>query len=373
MTVVKIERIRDTYICTNDKGNQCHYDIVSHETIGYSGKPLKHISNILRPFTKIVANTPQKEFVDRLISLELLPWNTLSGNCDFFMNNHMQEGCSALMETKAEWKKTLKNLRESDREWFSLAELVNYLLNVQKRERLNIPKFNVVNFEALLNNSWYNARIAKCFSRDWAAKAFAKWMIQVDKHFSEIDCGYYLLKGSHYDPTGADHWGFFPIEDAFQRNLDYFAEMIDLKDTYPELTYDEKKSAMENAVQWREDAKVLKNKEASKRFGEVQTEKDYTYTSGEYSITVPTSYADCQKISDTFHNCVAHFYWDNYLSKGDRIVVIVNKNGAPAICCGINRYSKRIVDYLKPHNRDVSSNADLAFKAEYQTYLKSLI
>ncbi len=373
MTVIKIERIRDTYICTNDKGNQCHYDIVSHETIGYSGKPLKHISNILRPFTKIVANTPQKEFVDRLISLELLPWDTLSGNCDFFINYRMEEGCSVLMETKAEWKKTLKNLRESDRNWYSLVELVNYLLTAQKKERMNIPKFNIVNFDALLNDSWYTARVSKCFSKDWSAKVFVKWMAQVDNHFNELDRSYYLLNGKHYDPKGADHWGFCPIKEAFQRNLDYFSEMIDLKDTYPELIYDEKKSIIENANQWRADAQVLKNKEASKRFGEVQTEKDYTYTSGEYSVTVPTTYADCQKISDTFGNCVAHFYWDNYLSKGKRVVVIINKNDAPVICCGIDRGSKKIVDYLKSHNRDVTSNADLAFKAEYQEYLKSLI
>jgi hypothetical protein len=364
MTVVKIERIKNTYFCTNDKGKKCHYDIVSRETIGFSGRPLKGMSNILAPFTAIREDTPQKEFIDRLISLNLLSWDNLR-NLDISTINTAQR-CATLMETKANWKKALKNLREKEnRETLSFPSLVEYLFERQLKEKIKVPEFHNVSFDRLLNASWNLNKLERCFSYGWSAKALTKWMMQIDEQFKEINYYHRLLTGRDYSSTD--------IKDAFRENLDYLNAMINMKNDYPELTYDTKKTIKDNCYQWEQDIEALKNREASKKFAKMQTERDYAFTSGEYSITIPTDYADCQKISDTFHNCVAHYYWHNYLITGERLVVIINKNNVPIICCGIDRDTLNIVDYLKPNNYRVNDETDLAFEKEYQNYLKSLL
>lgn len=369
--IVKIERNRDTYICTNELGKTCQYNIVSHEAIGFSGKALKRVSNELRPFTYLEEGTPHKEFIDRLISLELISWNNVNGvgSCDVHRLEELERKCSSLMETKSQWKKTLENLRNTEcRGSYSLDRLIDCLYLRQRREAVNLPEFKNVDFNRWLNSPFNSDLIETCFSEEWSAKAFAKWMMEIDSHMKEIEMVCTAL-GKINDPQDI----YREINDAFYKTLRNLAFMVGSKEMFPELTYDNKKTINENCHQWKKDIVVLKNTKASERFKQVQTEKDYSFTSGDYTVTIPTSYADCQKISDTFSNCVAHYYWDAYLSEGTRLVVIINKNGVPTICCGIDRKSLKIVDYLKPHNQYAREAKDKAFRTEYQNYLKSLL
>lgn len=377
-TIVKIERVKDTYICTNNIGRQCSYNVVTRVPVGFKGKPTKYINDFLYPFSFLVSNSPQKEFIDRLISLGLLSWNNVNSVDPYNYFTHSPAGnwCSALMKDKPTWKKTLERLKGlENREQKSFESLVEDLYEGLLMETL-LPaqNFQYINFGYMLGQScWFTAQVKRCLENDWTSKVLIKWVSKIDSNFKDFDKAYYTLNGHHLNLEKINYGNVHNIYTIIQREVERLYRMIDLKESYPSLIYDETKSVAENFDQWNIDVKILKEAEASERFKQVQTEKDYSFSEGEYTVTVPTSYEDCQKISETFHNCVAHFYWNNYLSKGNRLVVVVNKNGTPAICVGINRNSLNIVDYLKPYNASVKDADDRAFRTSYQNYLKSLL
>jgi len=376
MTVVKVERIKDTYICTNQRGRKCHYDVATGEAVGYNGKHLKNVSADLTPFSYIVKDSPQKEMLDRLLSLGLISWQNVYTiyPSSAFQNREIEKKCSALMKNKPTWKKTLENLRGlKEREYQYFNDLVNFLYNQMLIDKFNLKSmaFEHIDLMEFIKNPWYLEKMQICMETDWARKAFIQWVTKIDHSFEEIDRVEYLLIGNHI-VTNNDYNRYI-YERIYENGLYPLESMIDMKKQYPALTFDETKSIKDNLEQWKDDIAILKNKAKSDNFGIVQTMKDYSFTSGDYTITVPTSYGDCLKISRAFNNCVGHFYWDRYLSEGLRLVVIVNKNNKPAICVGIDRKTMQIEDYLKPYNNEVTEEDDKQFRTEYQNYLKSLL
>lgn len=362
--MTRIERNRDTYICINAKGKRSYYNITTGEKVGYNGKALKQLSVTLAPFANIQPDTPQKEFIDRLISLGMLSPNNLHGDKYNFWGREYAEKCSQLME-KSEWKKVLSILSKmEDREYRSFESLIGALYSLNAIEKTALPEFKNIDFDYLVKrDSWRTDMFIKCCMPNWSKKALVKWMKQVDNGFEDIVKAQYTLY---------EHDELTQITSAFYARIETLNAMVRWKTEFSELSYDEKKSIFKNHEQWQKDIKILKNKKASELFAKTQTAKDYSFTSDNYSVTVPTSYEDCQKISSVFHNCVAHYYWNTYLSTGERIVVVVNKNGKPAVCCSFNARTLKIVDYLAPYNYSVQDEDDKNFKALYQNYLISL-
>lgn len=376
MTVVKVERIKDTYICTNQRGRKCHFDVATREAVGYNGRHLKNISADLTPFSYIVKDSPQKEMVDRLLSLGLISWNNIYTiyPSSAFQNNEIEKKCSALMKNKPTWKKTIENLKGiKEKEYQYFNDLVNalYLQMIIDELDLRSMPFKHIDLIEFVKNPWYLEKMQICMGSDWAKKALIKWITKIDNSFEEIDNVQYLLVGNHI--MTSNEYDRYIYQRIYENGLCHLESMIDLKKRYPALTFDETKSIKDNFEQWKDDLAVLKNEAESMKFMIVQTMKDYSFTSGDYTVTVPTSYSDCLKISRTFNNCVGHYYWDRYLSEGFRLVVIVNKNDKPVICVGIDRKTMQIKDYLKPCNKEVTAKDDLRFRTEYQNYLESLL
>lgn len=376
MTVVKIERIKDTYICTNQNGRKCHFDVATREAVGYNGRHLKSINTDLTPFSYILKDSPQKEMLDRLLSLGLISWNNVYTTypSSAFQNNVIERKCSALMADRPTWKETLKNLQSlKEREYRYFNDLVDSLYNQMLIDKLNLSALALkhIDVSVFIRNSWYLEGMQICMENDWTRKALLKWIAKIDRNFEEIDNVEYLLVGNHI--VSDDEYKRELYEKIYTNGISLLGTMVGMKKEYPALTFDETKSIRDNFDQWKYDLATLKNKAKSDMFGAVQTMRDYSFASGDYTVTVPTSYGDCLKISRTFNNCVGHFYWERYLSKGSRLVVIVNKNNRPAICVGIDRKTLQIKDYLKPYNTEVTAEDDKQFRTEYQNYLESLL
>lgn len=114
-----------------------------------------------------------------------------------------------------------------------------------------------------------------------------------------------------------------------------------------------------------------------KQFKLNQEKFNLNFEDEDFKVIVPLTKKEIKYYGNVFHNCLSGYEWNNYLSKGLRLVtIIINKQtNKPCICCDMSINSLKIQQFLKEGNKYlVTKDRELRhFKEKYQNYLYSLI
>ena len=121
------------------------------------------------------------------------------------------------------------------------------------------------------------------------------------------------------------------------------------------------------------DLHSLLKAEASKRFGDFQTQYPLNYENDRFKVKVPTSRAELADIGNYFRNCANGYEWENYLQNQMRFLVIVvdKQDNKPCACVDIDAKTFKIMQYLGKGNSNTHGET-YDFRSIYQVYLDTL-
>ena len=352
MSIIKIlkdiTREKDLYTITNEKGRHTTYNCATGEMRGISGKILKKSNQEIR--TLCYCLNSSKELTDRLISLKYFD----------------QRGRELITSYKSDillkrWKYVVGYLREyhdkpykSNHAYIEFQEY--YIDHLPMRHNLNKDLEKALerwrNEDNDIINIVNNRKLTKLMN-DSYKKALE--YINIVNKYSDV-C-------ANRDETDYPLW---IVQQAY--------EISSLEQAYPTITgYGATvKTYLEN-LKYKIQAE--QNRDASERFSAHQQSINLFFEDENYRINIPTSYEDCQKIADYFHNCVATYEWDRHLKINpiDRYLVTIEdkKTKKDVVCVDINVKTMRIIQYYGRFNKEAPDEVDI-FRARYQHYLLTL-
>jgi len=399
--LINITRNRDTYTFYYDNGFEDSidfgsvvinsYDLPCIFTSPLTRKPMKAIPSVLQESVKNLIctlihdgadPTPEKRFYEMLLSLP---------NVDFrIKREYLYHYISDEPYSKADWKIFVKNITEKSTieyveshrsikdisNLYAAKELIKRLNNGQDKPIIDyiITKYNY--------NSYNRDGIIITYAKVKCFRAEIRNIVQ--SYFNDLETIKKIDKAIHdiiQDKTFDD----------FGINMDYDTpryraneKIRTLYNKYNEcITMLEKINMNDfqftNIERDYENIQALYNKEKTRIenefFARNQKTFNLTYENEDYKVVVPTTRQQLAEIGNYFHNCANGYEWNNFLSNGSRLlVVIVDKSSNKmAVCVDMYYNSLQIKQFLGINNKNITNNCLLAFKKEYQNYLSSLV
>lgn len=111
-----------------------------------------------------------------------------------------------------------------------------------------------------------------------------------------------------------------------------------------------------------------------KIFVENQKRLNAEWNNEQYEIIIPHTYNDCVNIGNMFNNCFGGVEWRSYFSTGKRYgaCIIEKATKKPLICLDIDIETKKIVQYLAPHNYTPKTTSPL-YPEEIREEIRKII
>ena len=371
---MELTRNRDWYILTkDDSGKQIKYNFATGECIGVSGKTLKRVNpdisfvSIIRNKVEETSNNNYREFMDRLISLQPFPLEILiSVLRDLEWSAAATNIINRIITDKKEWRDFLTYLNITDME------------KIRYSWRPGVDLLNGYDTYAAVKDLKCSDRIKSVVSKysppnlatDYANKVFNKMLALMDNMVIHLDAITEMMNNSSVR-LDDDNDNDDILYQIYTNSMEYIRGIDRILHEYPSITPNTRLSLHEQYRDVSKQCEILRFAEEQKIFHEHQINGNLEYENEKYRIEVPTTYEDCQNIGNYFHNCASGHEWNNYLSNGNRylVVVVEKKTNTPKVCCDISK-GRKIQQYLGKYNDAIKDNALKEFKNEYQNYLK---